>query len=66
MLRADGIFRQQQSARDGTPDGEGPIADKFSKTILAPAIVGCGGDGDICGVGGQGVAQLTEETLAIV
>ena len=66
MLRADGVFGQQQGGLARVPDGQRPVPDQFPQAVRRPLFICRSDDGDVRGIGGQGVSQLADEVSAIV
>src|SRR5229473_5197876 len=66
LVRADGVFRQEQRAVDRVPDGERPIPNEFGEAIGAPLFVGRRDDGNVRGRDRESVAQLANKVRATV
>src|SRR5580700_479551 len=66
MLRADGIFGEQDGALARIPDGQRPVPYQFPQAVRTPLVVRRRNDGHIRGSDGCGVAQLAGEVGAIV
>src|SRR5467141_1358491 len=66
MFRADRILSQEQRAMGGVPDGERPIPHELGEAVGAPFVVSRRDDGQVRGIDGYKITQITDEISAII